>query len=446
MRRVARWAMYLGTLVVVVAVSLYHARVVADPPYDYTGTFRFGWSLVYIALLCIAAYAVGLPELARGPRSALASSVAATAGAAIAISGVQLFVGDALLPRVVVFGSAIILVPWYVLCAAWGTDAKARSASRDRVVVVGDDHEIGELRQEMGRSPERSASLAAVVAIADAAGEGTGGRPLLDIVAKSSATVIVLDRTAQGEPLVVAQVAELHETGLRVRTLSLFYEEWLGMLPVSELERVSLLFDIGEVHRLRYGRIKRVVDIVIAAIGTVVLALLLPFVLVGNLLGNRGPLFFRQERVGKNGELFDIVKLRTMRPPDRGELANEWTRKDDPRITAFGGFLRRTHLDELPQTINILRGDLSVVGPRPEQPQYVAELKEKLPFYDLRHLVRPGLTGWAQVKYGYAGDERDALEKLQYEFWYLRHQSLRLDLRTLGRTVRSVLGGSGRGR
>ncbi len=109
-----------------------------------------------------------------------------------------------------------------------------------------------------------------------------------------------------------------------------------------------------------------------------------------------------------------------------------------PASPASASVLRRSHLDELPQVVNILRGELSVVGPRPEQPHYVEELSEKLPFYDLRHLVRPGLTGWAQVKYGYAGDERDALEKLQYEFFYLRHQSLALDLRIVGRTVRSV--------
>ncbi|WP_421121819.1 sugar transferase [Aquihabitans daechungensis] len=108
--------------------------------------------------------------------------------------------------------------------------------------------------------------------------------------------------------------------------------------------------------------------------------------------------------------------------------------------------MRATHLDELPQMVNIVKGELSLVGPRPEQPRYVAELSASLPFYGMRHLVRPGLTGWAQVKYGYAGDEDDALEKLQYEFFYLRHQSLRFDLRVMGRTVRSVAGSEGGGR
>ena len=138
-----------------------------------------------------------------------------------------------------------------------------------------------------------------------------------------------------------------------------------------------------------------------------------------------------------------MLKFRTMRAVG-GEPANEWTSEDDPRITPFGRFLRRSHLDELPQMVNIVRGDLAIVGPRPEQPHYVEELRAKIPFYDIRLLVRPGLTGWAQVKFGYAGDERDALEKLQYDFWYLRHQSLLIDLRIMGRTLRELAGRGGR--
>jgi lipopolysaccharide/colanic/teichoic acid biosynthesis glycosyltransferase len=130
-----------------------------------------------------------------------------------------------------------------------------------------------------------------------------------------------------------------------------------------------------------------------------------------------------------------------MRP---GDGRSTWTADGDPRITPFGAWLRRTHLDELPQMINILRGDLSLVGPRPEQPQYVEELTGKISFYRLRHLVRPGLTGWAQVKYPYGASSLDAFEKLQYEFYYLRHQSLTLDLRIIGRTIRSVIGRAGR--
>jgi lipopolysaccharide/colanic/teichoic acid biosynthesis glycosyltransferase len=268
-------------------------------------------------------------------------------------------------------------------------------------------------------------------------------RPLEDLVHSTRGTVLVLDRSAQDQPSIVSQAAVLHGEGVRVRTLSLFYEEWLGKLPITELERVSMMFDIGEVHRQRYTRLKRVVDVVLGALGTIGLALLVPIVLVANRFGNRGPLLYRQTRVGKGGHEFEILKFRTMRPAT-STVSTEWTDTDDPRITRFGHVLRRSHLDELPQVVNILRGELSIVGPRPEQPRYVADLSEKLPFYGMRHLVRPGLTGWAQVKYGYAGDERDALEKLQYEFFYLRRQSLSLDLRIVVRTVRSVVGGDGR--
>jgi lipopolysaccharide/colanic/teichoic acid biosynthesis glycosyltransferase len=132
-----------------------------------------------------------------------------------------------------------------------------------------------------------------------------------------------------------------------------------------------------------------------------------------------------------------------MRAGSAAEAA-DWTDSQDLRITPFGRFLRRSHLDELPQVWNILRGELSVVGPRPEQPQVVAQLVDKVPFYGIRHLVRPGLTGWAQVKYQYAGTEAETLEKLQYGFFYLRRQSLALDLRIVGRTARSVVGREGR--
>lgn len=439
MRRGARAAQYLGVVAIVVGLSVLHARVLADPPYSYTGTFRFGWSLLYIAVLCVTGYGFGLPDQARTPRQALSGAVGAAAISAVVISLLQLLTGDALLPRFVVFGSALLVVPWYLVCAAVG-GLGGGAGSRDRVLVIGDEVSLASLRGEFSRGAERGASITAVLRVADAEAEGT---PVADALGANQATVVVLDRDAQSSERVIAQTVPLHADGLRVRTLSLFYEEWLGKLPVSELERVSLLFDIGEVHRSRYVRVRRLLDVALALVGGVVLVVAIPFVVIGDLVANRGPLFYRQERVGKGGRVFQILKFRTMRAaPD--SLVNEWTAEDDPRITPFGRLLRLSHLDELPQVVNILRGDLAVVGPRPEQPRYVDELADKLPFYNVRHLVRPGLTGWAQVKYGYAGDERDALEKLQYDMYYLRHQGVALDVRIIGRTIRSVLGREGR--
>ena len=308
------------------------------------------------------------------------------------------------------------------------------------MAVAGLD-EAFQLSDALDASPERPAVVVGVIVPSVAMTTDPKCRPLIELVEEKRATAVVLDRVAQNDESIVAQAAILHERGVRIRTLSLCYDEWLGKLPLSELERVSLMFDIGEVHRARYGRLKRIVDIAAGVAGVVALVVVTPFVLVGNVMGNRGSLLYRQPRVGKNGKVFQILKFRTMSPDGR---VSDWTSEDDPRVTRFGAWLRRAHLDELPQAVNMLRGDLSIVGPRPEQPRYVEELTAKIPFYNLRHLVRPGLTGWAQVKYPYGATEADALEKLQYEFYYLRHQGLGLDLRIIGRTVRSVIGREGR--
>jgi lipopolysaccharide/colanic/teichoic acid biosynthesis glycosyltransferase len=440
MRRVARLLVVIGTVVVVLGLGKVHA---VRHNYDYTGSFRFAWSFAYIAMLGVAAYGLGLPELVRDRRGAVASALGATGAAALGISVLQFIGTSALLPRFVVFGAVTLLVPWYATCSALARGGRVRAEGRDRVVVVAEPDEVARMRDDLALAPERHAQIVAALTAGDAAtGDGAVAR-LIDIAEHTRASVVVLSRIAQADDAVVDQAAHLHESGIRIRTMSKFYEEWLGKLPLSELERVSLMFDVGELHRARYGRVKRLTDIVLGAIGCIVLVIVSPVVFFGNLVANGGPLFYRQERVGRADARFEILKFRTMRSGE-GPAPSEWTSEDDPRITPFGRVMRRTHLDELPQFINIVRGDLSVVGPRPEQPRYVDELEVKIPFYRLRHLVRPGLTGWAQVKYGYAGNETDALEKLQYEFFYLRHQSFALDLRIIGRTVRSVVGLGGR--
>ncbi len=439
MRRLARALVYAGTAAVVLGLARFHAQYVGH--YVFHSSNRLPWTLAYIALLCVAVYGVGLPDLARNAYAAMGAGLVATISATIVISLAQLGLGAPVLPRFVISWSVLFLVPGYALCSFIAAQDKQRGEQRDRVVaVIESPEEADTLRAELLRSPERPAQLAALLSPAEARPASLWAEPLVDLAIDVDASVLILDRVAQADERIVRQAAALHESGVRVRTLSLFYDEWLAKLPISELERVALMFDIGEVHRARYVRAKRIVDVGLAAAGALVLALLMPIVLLGNLVANRGRLFYRQPRTGRNGRQFDIVKLRSM----RGQESSEWTEETDDRVTPFGRFLRRSHLDELPQVLNILRGDLSIVGPRPEQPRYVAELGEKIPFYNFRHLVRPGLTGWAQVKYTYGASELDAIEKLQYEFYYLRHQSVALDVRIIGRTVRSVLSRSGR--
>ncbi len=438
MRRLARLFLYLGTAALVLGLSDLHATAIGH--YSPTSTTRLEWALAYIAILCVAAYAVGLPDLPRNAYNALGLAVGANLAAALCISVVQLALGVAILPRFVVFWTATMLVPAYALCAFVAAQGRRDQRRRDRVLAVLTEDETASFSADL-RESERRCSLARVIRHEDVTMTETRREPLMEAFAEVDASILVLDRVAQADESIVAQAAELHSRGVRIRTLSLFYDEWLGKLPLSELERVALMFDIGELHRLRYGRVKHLVDGLTAVIGLLLLLLILPLVIVANAFGNRGPLLFRQPRVGKGGKEFKILKLRTMRP-DSGD--GRWTADQDVRITPVGRWLRKTHLDELPQVINILRGEVAIVGPRPEQPQYVRTLTEKIPFYDLRHLIRPGLTGWAQLNYHYGGTELDALQKLQYEFYYLRHQSLALDLRIIVRTLREVVGLGGR--
>jgi len=434
MTRRSQALMLLTTFAVVMGTGAFHAAFLGH--YGFLTTSRLEWELAYAVLLAVSAYATGLPDKATGITSALGQAVPAVCAAAVGISLAQLALDSPLLPRFVVGAGALLLTPAYLGLAALSLRERERSRYRERILVVGDTDEIGALTEDLLSRPVRPAQVVASVPLASVRGRGSESQPLLDLAHEYNPSVLVLNRQAAADDSVVLQAAQLHARGLKIRTLRAFYEEWMGKLPVVELERVSLMFDISELHRSRYSRVKRIVDVSLAVLGIAMLIVLLPVVLVVNALTNRGPLFFRQLRVGKGGKVFTMVKFRTCYADTEDQ---SWTQDDDPRLTKGGAWLRHLHIDEIPNVICILRGDMSWVGPRPEQPAYVEELAGKLQFYNVRHLVRPGLTGWAQVNYGYTSDQFGALQKLQYDFYYLRHQSLMLDLRVLGRTLRSVL-------
>ncbi len=435
MARPVKWLLPVLTLAVVIATEAAHSHYVARHVYPLTEEPRFRWILIFIALIWAASYAAGLPDSGgRLPRRA-ARALAALVAADLIISVLQLFTGAQLLPRFVVFVSSAILVPVFVLVSGLSSATQRRRANQDRVIAIVEGEESERLVRDTREITERPAQLIEVARPDDVMPTSDQSRPLELLVRTANANLLVLDRESQQREEIVAQAAELHSKGVRIRTLSLFYDVWLGKLPISELERISLLFDINEIHRPAYARSKRVLDLVISLVGMVALGAAVPIVAFLDLFGNRGPLFYSQPRIGKDGVVFTIHKFRTMRP---GDSSSDWTAEDDPRLGRVGRVLRRLHVDELPQMWNVIRHDLSIVGPRPEQPHYVELLARTIPFYELRHLVRPGITGWAQINYDYGSSHVDALEKLQYEFFYLRHQSLSLDLRIIGRTLRTV--------
>lgn len=255
--------------------------------------------------------------------------------------------------------------------------------------------------------------------------------------------VVVASSAVKNKSVNITLLEELNNLlieGVSIKDYTQVYEDITYRVPVQHVGNdfyKFFLFSRSNQNKL-YRFFHRMFDLLAGLIGLLLCLVFIPFVWLGNLIGNRGRLFYTQERVGKNGLPFNILKFRTM--PDNSEANGpQWTIKNDSRISLFGKFLRRTRLDEFPQFYNIIKGEMSVIGPRPERPKFVKELSEMIPFYKTRHIVKPGLTGWAQVKANYGSSHDDSLEKLQYDLYYIKHRGLFLDLNILLKTFSTVL-------
>lgn len=253
--------------------------------------------------------------------------------------------------------------------------------------------------------------------------------------------VVVASRTGRG---ITAELNEklmgLLRTGIAVRSFVSVYEDLSQRLPVRHMETDFYdYFPFSRSNRNKlYLIVNRALDIFLSLLGLSLGVLLLPFVLIGNLLGNRGPLLYSQVRVGKHGEHFTLYKLRSMIKNAETDGA-QFSYKGDCRITRFGKFLRRTRIDEFPQFVNVLKGDMALIGPRPERPEFVESLSENIPFYSVRHVIKPGITGWAQVMCKYGENEEDSLEKLQYDLYYIKHRGAFLDTAIVIKTLSTIL-------
>lgn len=255
--------------------------------------------------------------------------------------------------------------------------------------------------------------------------------------------VIVAVREQRGGVIPLPELLSCRMRGVRVTTLSAFHERVGGEMPLDSLKASWLIYGEGfRQNRLR-SFVKRFFDI---AVASVLLLLALPIMLIAALIilmESGTPVIYRQERVGRAGKTFTLLKFRSMRADAEKDGRAVWAQQDDPRITRFGRFMRRSRIDELPQLWNVLKGEMSFVGPRPERPVFVASLEEQLPYYAARHSVKPGLTGWAQVRYAYGSTVEEATRKLQFDLYYVKNHSLFLDLFILFETVRVVIFGEG---
>ena len=229
---------------------------------------------------------------------------------------------------------------------------------------------------------------------------------------------------------------------MQVTPMTRLYEQITGRLPIEHMtERLWSLVLPDEAHSLRanlYALWKRMVDIILSVIGLSLFAVLAPLLALVIVADSRGPVFYTQIRLGLGGKPFRIVKLRSM-VVDAEDGVAQWAQTNDARITRVGKFLRRSRIDEVPQLINVLRGEMSIIGPRPERPEFVETLAREIPYYRARLAVKPGLTGWAQVCYRYGNTQEDALRKLQYDLYYIRRQSPLLDLMITLKTIGTMV-------
>jgi len=254
---------------------------------------------------------------------------------------------------------------------------------------------------------------------------------------------LVVGAEALHDPTTTDELARLALAGARVLRIRDHYEQTMRRALLDDLDESWFLFDRPLRRRPVYTAVKAVIDLAAGVIGSLIALLVVPLVWLVYRLDDRGPVFYVQERIGLHGRPFRMWKFRTMQVNAEAE-GPVWASADDDRVTGLGRLLRSTHLDELPQFFNVLRREMSLIGPRPERPVFVRLLGRAIPFFDRRHLVRPGVTGWAVVRFGYSGSVRDKWIIHEHDLYYLKHRSLPLDLEIMARTVLVMLTRRGR--
>ncbi len=274
---------------------------------------------------------------------------------------------------------------------------------------------------------------------------GTNKR-LLKIIDEYKISDIVVAITGEVKGNAFQAILEAQEYGVEVTRMPIMYEEMMGRVPIHHLESDWVVRSFVDQLRVRglYEVIKRLMDVLGGLVGLAIFGFILPFATLATILDTGFPIFYSQDRLGSRGTSFKIYKLRTMKQNAEEDGKAKLASENDPRITRVGNFLRKTRLDELPQFWNVLIGEMSLVGPRAERAQLITQFQKEIPFYRARLLVKPGLTGWAQINYGYVADVKETAVKLEYDLYYIKHRSISMDIQIVLRTIGTVLRRGGR--
>ncbi|MCC6405314.1 MAG: sugar transferase [Candidatus Yanofskybacteria bacterium] len=320
--------------------------------------------------------------------------------------------------------------------------------TKKRILIIGINPESIELARLIQKNPQLGYHLFACVRLGQESLQ-LSDEPMpwgvidnLDgighLIASKNIDTVVISPAAYEMSDVVALLYDTLQQRVDFMSLASLTERLTGRVPLGAIDQAWFLENITEGSKKRLSTAKRIMDIAAAVVLGVPTLLLTPFIAAAIRLDSPGPILFRQRRTGRGGIPFDIIKFRTMRT-DAEKGGAQWAATNDPRVTRVGRFLRKTRIDELPQLINILNGQMSLVGPRAERPEFDQQLAAQIPFYRERYLIKPGLSGWAQINYPYGASVTDAIQKLQYDLYYLKHRSLALDIEIVLKTVSIAL-------
>jgi sugar transferase (PEP-CTERM system associated) len=409
-------------------------------------------TLVLTALVVVTLHVAGVYDLREAyTHSELILRVALAFMPAYALVGALGFLFPAGgLGRWVYVSSLMLGVVWIVALRLAFDRIEADPRRQRQVLLVGTGPAARVVAEIIHALPRRYRLLGCVEPPGEEGARGSHSFPIAGRVSElewilkvEKPDVIVVASEDRNSPLPSAlpmdTILAYKIQGTEVEDWATFYEKVMGKIHIANLQPRWLVFSDGFRAFGIAKALKRVIDVAVALPGSILTALLTPLLALIIKLDSRGPVFYRQERVGEHGRVFSLVKFRTMRLDAELATGPVWASTDDPRVTRVGRVLRRSRLDELPQFFNVLRGEMSLVGPRPERPAFVAQLQERVPFYGYRHAVKPGITGWAQVRYPYGASLEDGWEKLQYDLYYIKNMSIFLDLIILMQTINVML-------
>ncbi|MEK7647094.1 MAG: sugar transferase [Patescibacteria group bacterium] len=342
-----------------------------------------------------------------------------------------------------------------LLLSLWRRNFLARliKARKINVLFFGLSKDIAQFISYIAKSPQLGYRVTAIMRLPDENRENYDLPPempvfnfdhnLTNLIKTEGVSLIVASSSIKQNREIIRMFYEILPLGISIIDFPRFYEILLGKVPVSLITESWFLENLMELNKGAFENIKRWSDIVLAVLLGTVTAALTPLIALLIKIDSQGPVFYRQKRVGKNGKIFEIIKFRSMvKNAEKGEA--KWATEKDNRVTKLGNILRKTRIDELPQLWNVLKGELSFVGPRPERPEFIETLKKEIPHYAMRHIVKPGLSGWAQINFPYGASVEDAIEKLQYDLYYIKNRSLSLEFSIYLKTIATVIHHQGR--